>query len=213
MASGPAPRIDGLSIDFHWSDSFGILLFQNGFSFCLLSVRGAFSATQERRSGLTDHLCTDYNLSRALSNTLKDIQEIIVHTYPTYCVPDRTIMTIPFLIHDVIDECKYYNVKLGIVFLFCFFITREKLLTGWITCIVFFALRASCIADGFLAWVGLSYTVAHCMGKIGARLSQPIPVQWGKRQGCPLLVQLYSSAIEPLLCRLSRSMVSHCFGF
>ncbi|KAJ3583049.1 hypothetical protein NHX12_034517 [Muraenolepis orangiensis] len=42
---------------------------------------------------------------------------------------------------------------------------------------------------------------------MGAGLSRPIPVQRGIRQGCPISGQLYSLAIEPLLCRL-RSQLS-----
>ncbi|KAJ3583122.1 hypothetical protein NHX12_034441 [Muraenolepis orangiensis] len=42
---------------------------------------------------------------------------------------------------------------------------------------------------------------------MGAGLSRPIPVQWGIRQGCPISGQLYSLAIESLLCRL-RSKLS-----
>ena len=52
-------------------------------------------------------LCTDYKvLSRALSNRLKDILEIIVHPDQTYCIRDRTIMDNIFLVPDVIDVCK-----------------------------------------------------------------------------------------------------------
>ncbi|KAJ3608922.1 hypothetical protein NHX12_023450 [Muraenolepis orangiensis] len=46
-----------------------------------------------------------------------------------------------------------------------------------------------------------------CLVKMGAGLSRPIPVQRGIRQGCPISGQLYSLAIEPLLCRL-RSKLS-----
>ena len=36
----------------------------------------------------------------------------------------------------------------------------------------------------------------------GGGLSRPVPVKRGIRQGCPISGQLYSVAIEPLLCRL-----------
>ena len=53
-----------------------------------------------------------------------------------------------------------------------------------------------------MSWVSLLYRGAHCLVKMGAGLSRPIPVQRGIRQGCPISGQLYSLAIEPLLCRL-----------
>ena len=43
---------------------------------------------------------------------------------------------------------------------------------------------------------------AQCLIKMGTGLCRPIPVQRGIRQGRPISGQLYSLAIEPLLCRL-----------
>lgn len=50
-----------------------------------------------------------------------------------------------------------------------------------------------------MSWLGLLYHNAQCLVKVGAGLSRPIPVQSGIR---PISGQLYSPAIEPLLCRL-----------
>ncbi|XP_060926023.1 NLR family CARD domain-containing protein 3-like [Limanda limanda] len=43
---------------------------------------------------------------------------------------------------------------------------------------------------------------ASCRRAVGGGLSRPVPVERGIRQGCPISGQLYSVAIEPLLCRL-----------
>lgn len=64
----------------------------------------------------------------------------------------------------------------------------------------FSPLRAYDIFDDFLAWAGLLYRGAQCMVKIGAGLSQLIPVQHG--------LLCLSLDIEPLLCRLRGQLSS-----
>ncbi len=48
----------------------------------------------------------------------------------------------------------------------------------------------------------LLYAGASCIVKVGGGLNRPIPVTRGIRQWRPLSGQLYSIAIEPLLCKL-----------
>ena len=93
--------------------------------------------------------------------------------------------------------CRSHNVNFGIVSL-----DQEKAFDRVDHSYLFSALWAFGIGDGFLAWIGVLYSGAQCMVKMGAELSWPIPVQRGIRQGCPLSGQLYSLAIEPLLCML-----------
>lgn len=54
----------------------------------------------------------------------------------------------------------------------------------------------------FLSWIRILYTDAVSMVKIGGSLSVPIQMKRGIRQGCPMSGQLYTLAIEPLLCLL-----------
>lgn len=63
-------------------------------------------------------------------------------------------------------------------------------------------LEAFGLVQGFLKLVKLLYADASCIVKVGGGLSRPIPVTRGIRQGCLLSGQLYSIAIEPLLCKL-----------
>ena len=213
MASRRAPGIDGLSTDFYqrfWNtlgpDLHSVLLecFRTGSLpvscqravLSLLPKKGDLALLKNWRPVAL--LCTHYKvLYRALSNRLKDILGILVQTDQKYCVPDRKTMGNIFLIRDVIDVCRSQNVNVGIVAL-----DQEKAFDRVDHCYLFSALRAFGIGDGFLAWIGLLYSGAQCMVKMGAGLSRPIPVQRGIRQGCPLSGQLYSLAIEPLLCML-----------
>uniref|UniRef100_H3BW47 Reverse transcriptase domain-containing protein n=1 Tax=Tetraodon nigroviridis TaxID=99883 RepID=H3BW47_TETNG len=144
-------------------------------------------------------LCTDDKvLSRALSNRLKESLSFIVHSDQTYCIPDRSIMDNISLIRDLIDVCRAdMDYHFGIVCL-----DQEKAFDRVDHSYLFSTLRAFGFGDGFIAWVSLLYRGAQCLVKTGAGLSRPIAVQRGIRQGCPISGQLYSLAIEPLLCRL-----------
>lgn len=64
------------------------------------------------------------------------------------------------------------------------------------------ALWAFGFGDGFVSWLSLLYHNAQCLVKMGVGLSRPLSVRRGIRQGCPISGQLYSLAIEPLLCKL-----------
>ena len=203
MASGRAPGIDGLSTDFYkrfWNilghDLHGVLLecFRTGSLpvscqravLSLLPKKGDLALIKNWRPVAL--LCTDYKvLSRALSNRLKDILGILVHTDQSYCVPDRKIMDNIFLIRDIIDVCRSDNEDFGIVSL-----DQEKAFDRLYHSYLFSALRAFGIGDGFLAWIGLLYSGAQCMVRMGPGLSRPIPVQRGIRQGFPLSGQLAS---------------------
>uniref|UniRef100_A0A3Q3ERM5 Reverse transcriptase domain-containing protein n=1 Tax=Labrus bergylta TaxID=56723 RepID=A0A3Q3ERM5_9LABR len=213
MATGRAPGIDGLSTDFFkrfWnilgSDLHSVLMecCRTGSLpgsckravLSLLPKKGDLALLKNWRPVAL--LCADYKiLSRALSNRLKDVLGSVVHKDQSYCVPDRTIMDNVFLIRDVIDVCKIYNLNVGIVSL-----DQEKAFDRVDHSYLFSALRSFGFGDGFVSLVGLLYQDAQCLVKMGAGLSRPIPVRRGIRQGCPISGQLYSLAIEPLLCRL-----------
>lgn len=48
------------------------------------------------------------------------------------------------------------------------------------------------------------YKGSGSMIKVGGGLSVPVKIQKGIRQGCPMSGQLYSLAIEPVLCLLRK---------
>lgn len=99
-----------------------------------------------------------------------------------------------FLIKDLWDICRLYNIDVGLISL-----EQEKAF-GRVDHVCFFStLRAFGFGDGFISLVGLLYKEAVCLVKVGSGLSCPVQVQRGIRQGCPISGQLYSIAIEPLL--------------
>lgn len=120
MPSGRAPGIDGLFTDFYQrnvigADLYDVLLecFRTGSLpvscqravLPLLPKKGNLDLLKNWRPVAL--FCTDYTmLSRALSNRLKDLLDIIANTDQSYCVPERTIMDNIFLICDVLDLSK-----------------------------------------------------------------------------------------------------------
>uniref|UniRef100_A0A8C2X602 Reverse transcriptase domain-containing protein n=1 Tax=Cyclopterus lumpus TaxID=8103 RepID=A0A8C2X602_CYCLU len=107
-----------------------------------------------------------------------------------------------FLMRDLLDLCKVYNVDVGVVSL-----DQEKAFDRVDHVFLFSTLRAFGFGEGFVSLLGLMYKEVSCLVKVGGALSCPAQVQRGIRQGCPISGQLYSIAIEPLLHRL-RSRLS-----
>ena len=213
LNSGRAPGIDGLTTDFFkcfWEwigpDFYEVIkaCYIDG---CLpVSCRRAVLSLLPKQGDLAllknwrpvALLCTDYKvLSRALSNRLKDYLEILVHMDQSYCVPERCIFDNLFLIRDVLDLSTFTGLNFGILSL-----DQEKAFDRVDHGYLFSALKAYGLGDSFIKWIKLLYSEASCMVKVGGGLSRPIPIFKGIRQGCPISGQLYSLAIEPLLCRL-----------
>ena len=131
LAKGRAPGIDGLSIDFYqhfWStlgpDLHQVLMdcFKRGE--LPASCRGAVVSLLPKKGDLAflknwrpvALLCTDYKiLSRVLSNRLRQYIGLLVHMDLSYCVPGQKIMDNLFLVRDVIDIFKLFNLNVGIL--------------------------------------------------------------------------------------------------
>jgi exonuclease III len=56
--------------------------------------------------------------------------------------------------------------------------------------------------EGFIECISMMYDNATSVVQINGHLSQPIPIQSGVRQGCPLSMLLFALCINPLLCYL-----------
>lgn len=143
-------------------------------------------------------LCSDYKiLSKCLANRLKQCMHTIVHRNQSYCIPARTIMDNIFVVRDVIELSKLNSCDLGLLSL-----DQEKAFDKVDHEYLFQALEAFAVERNFLLRLKMFYSEAFFTLKVGGGLSCPVKMGRGIRQGCPLSGQLYSLAIEPLLCRL-----------
>lgn len=106
-----------------------------------------------------------------------------------------------FLIRDILDICKSFEMKVGLISL-----DQEKAFDRVGHGYLFDVLTAFGNGYSFLNMVKMLYSGAVCIVKVGGGLSRPIPVSRGFRQGCPLSGQLYSIAIEPLLFNLRKTL-------
>jgi len=154
-------------------------------------------------------LCTDYKiLAKCLSNKLKPFLDHIVNEYQTHCIPNRTIMDNLFLVRDRID-IAYLNGE-NVQYLFqekaLQFLDQEKAFDRVNHFYLFKTLKAFGVGQSFTAWIKMLCNDASVMLKVGGGLSWPVPVLRGIRQGCPLSGILYSLAIEPLLCKLRKTL-------
>ena len=111
-----------------------------------------------------------------------------------------------FLMRDLLDVCKLYNIDVGVISL-----DQEKAFDRVDHDFLFSTLRAFGFGEGFVSLLGLLYKEAFCLVKVCGGLSCPVQVQRGIRQGCPISGQLYSLAIEPLLSSLRSRLSGLCY--
>jgi len=213
LASGRTPGLDGLPADFYkhfWrvlgADLWEVLQECSGTGLLPASCRSAVLSLIPKKGDLAllknwrpvALLCTDYKLlSKVFANRLKKVLDGIIHRDQSYCIPDRSIMDNLFLMRDLFDLCKLYSFDIGV-----FSLDQEKAFDRVDHGFLFSTLKAFGFGGGFLSLLGLLYTDACCLVKVGGGLSCPVKVRRGIRQGCPISGQLYSLVIEPFLCRL-----------
>lgn len=147
-------------------------------------------------------MCIDYKiLSKCLANRLKGVLDSIIQKEQSYCVPGRTIMDNLFVLRDIIDLSLVKKMDVGFLS-----VDQRKAFDFVSHDYLFNVLKAFGFGDFFISAIKLLYAGASVLLKVGGGLSCPVPVERGIRQGCPLSGQLYSLAIEPLLCLLRRNL-------
>lgn len=217
LSRGRSPGIDGLPVEFY--QAFWNILGQDLYEVLIQSIKSGILPISCRRAVLSllpkkgnlgllknwrpvSLLCLDYKiLSKCLANRLKCYLELLVQNDQTYCIPKRSIMDNLFLLRDVIDFNQFNYLNLGILCL-----DQEKAFDRVDHVYLLKVLKQFGFGDNFISYIKLLYSNVFVMVKAGGGLSAPIPVSRGIRQGCPLSGQLYSLAIEPLLCRIRRDL-------
>lgn len=102
---------------------------------------------------------------------------------------------------DLLEYLRMYNVGVGLISL-----DQEKAFDRVDHQYLFHILKCFGLGDNLISWLKVLYKGSVSMIKIGGGLSVPVKIQKGIRQGCPMSGQLYSLAIEPLLCLLRRKL-------
>jgi len=217
MSTGRSPGIDGLPVDFYkafWKiigrDFYEVV--QKCFNDKLLpkSCQRAVLALLPKKGDLSllknwrpvSILTSDYKIiAKLLANRMKCVLGDIIHQDQSYCIPGRTIHDNIFLIRDILDYSKLYEENIGFLFL-----DQEKAFDRVDHGFLFETLHAFGFGNVFISWIKLLYMDVSSILKIGGGLSQPISIQKGIRQGCPLSGQLYALAVEPLLCLLRKEL-------
>lgn len=100
-------------------------------------------------------LTTEYKIfSKCLSNRLKNYLEMIVHRDQSYCVPKRSIMDHLFLVRDILDICKAFNMNVGLVLL-----DQEKAFDHVDHDYLFNVLKVFGFGDKFVKLIQLLYSI------------------------------------------------------
>uniref|UniRef100_A0A665WRW9 Reverse transcriptase domain-containing protein n=1 Tax=Echeneis naucrates TaxID=173247 RepID=A0A665WRW9_ECHNA len=197
LASGKAPGIDGLPVDFY--KAFWFLLgpdmlqvFQESLRTELLpqSCRRAVITLLPKKGDLQDLrnwrpvslLCGDYKvLAKALARRLREVMAEVVHVDQSYCVPGRTISDNVTLIRHVLELSGSLDMDTGLIS-----IDQEKAFDRVEHQYLWQTLCAFGFSPGFIAGIQLLYRDVASILKINGGLAAPFSVQRGVRQGCPL---------------------------
>ncbi|CDQ59921.1 unnamed protein product [Oncorhynchus mykiss] len=206
MSSGRAPGVDGLPVEFY--KKFWGIIGQDFFCvLCEYVVVGELlirTCVNLRTVGLWHYSVRTTRYLPRSSNRLKSHLDSIVHKDQTYCVSGRSITDNLFLIRDMLDLLRGFNVNFGLVSL-----DREKAFDRvdyeYLFNVMFGKSFFFNLCEAIVCW-GIMYVQG---GREG--ISRPVWVKRGIRQGCPLSGQLYPLAIETFFGLLRRRLQGVCW--
>ena len=135
-------------------------------------------------------------LCKTLANRLIPILPSIIHTSQT-AVYGRRIDHTVHLIRDLIDLANKEDDTAAFIFL-----DQEKAFDRVNHNFLFKVMKSFGIGDSFINWIKLLYSNASAVINVNGFLTNPIPLNRGVRQGCPLSSPLYVMVIEVLALQL-----------
>ena len=216
LSVGKSPGSDGLTVEFYLAfwDILGPLLLRvanecfrdgelaasmkNSVTRLIFKKRGDRKDLKNWRP--ISLLNVDYKIiSKVITTRLSHVLEDIVHPDQTCSVPGRSSFANVTLLRDVLDYIQRTDEATILVSL-----DQEKAFDRVNRCFLLDLLRAYGFGPQFCAWVRTFYKGASMQILLNGRLTTPIPLKRGVRQGDPLSPLLYVLCVE-VLASLIRS--------
>lgn len=216
LKNNKTPGLDGLSVEFYklYIDEFSILLkrvYDAAFKSKQLTksmYTGVISSCYKGKGDRTvdkswrplSMLNVDYKiLSKILTKRLSKVMEELVHVDQTCAIKNRNIHDSIRFLEDLIYQETDMN--RGFIFLSVDQLAAfDRLEWPYL----FRVIKAMGFGKNFLSWLQIIYKTGCVQSviQVNGFLSDPILLNRGVRQGCPLSALLYVLSQEPLVARL-----------
>ena len=143
-------------------------------------------------------LNTDYKiLAKAISQRLKRVLPFVIHEDQTCGIPNRSIYENLFRLRDM----AYYSI-LNKTNLILINLDQEKAFDTVNRNFLYKILKTMNFGPSFTTWIKLLYTNTTCEIMNNGWHSDPVHMERGVRQGCPLSPLLYTIVAETLACAI-----------
>ena len=151
-------------------------------------------------------LNTDYKiLARLIAARVRPFLSELLHPSQHCGIPTNTIFDAVTTVRDAIAYAETTRTPLCVVSL-DFKQAFDRISHTYLMAV----LRSYGFDEGFLECIRMMYDNATSVVQINGHISQPIPIQCGVRQGCPLSMILFVLCLSPLLCYLDEHLPGMC---